>query len=162
MARLMRLPDQPLFGKEARENQRKGETETKSVWSNRLLYLMDTPLSHTALANDVVFREMREHFPDEEITLADVAHLQQIKKAVAGDTKAYLAVSRVLEQNKAEIQNHGVADPFKKMADILQAALGGATSGEVIDAQFEEILITPDNTEGAQYDQSADDDNISR
>ena len=155
----MRLPDQSLFGKEAREHQRREETETKAVWSNRLLYLMDTPLSHTALANDVVFREMREHFPDEDITLADVAHLQQIKKAVAGDTKAYLAVSKVLESGKVESQNHGAADPFKKMADILQAALGGAVSGEVIDAQYEEILIQP---EGAQYDQSADDDNISR
>lgn len=140
MAKYQRLPAEPLFGAVAKTD--KDSLETKKVWTDRLLYLLDTPLATTDLKKLPEFEELQEMYGIEGMTLSDLIHFQQILRAARGDTKAYSALTKVVGQGEDHRRQSDMIDPLKKMVDILHGALGVARGdgNVVVDAEFEDMF----------------------
>lgn len=139
MAKNQRLPEAPLFGPLAKTEQ--DDLETKKVWEQRLLYLLDTPLANIDLANIAEIEELKELYAIDGMTLSDLIHLQQILKAARGDTKAYSAISKVAEkQVDKRNTNDKLIDPVVKLTEMLYYATKEARTVEIIDAEFEDMF----------------------
>jgi len=143
-----RLPATPLFGPLAKTETGQ-DLEVNSVWSQRLLNLLDTPLANMDLSKITDFQELQEEYNIEGMTLGDILHLQQIKIAAKGgmtSTKAYLAIQKAIGSVEAAKKETDILDPLKKMIDIMHFSLKKARQEEAIDADF---VVTSDEDDMA-------------
>lgn len=136
MSKIQRLPQKPLFGVDAKTED---DLETKSVWTQRLLYLLDTSLANENLKKIETVREIAELYGVEDIsnmTMGDLMHLQQIIKAMHGDTKAYTAIGKELANAKDNRQSENqLMDPLVKLTEMLYYATADARKVEVLDIE---------------------------
>lgn len=134
-----RLPETPLFGPLAKTEQ--DDLETKKVWEQRLLYLLDSPLANADLGKIAEIEELKELYNIEGMTLSDLIHLQQILKAARGDTKAYTAISKVAEKQVDNRKDESkLLNPLAQMTEMLYYATKQARSHEIIDAEFSDMF----------------------
>lgn len=153
--KIQRLPETPLFGPLAKTEV--DSLETKKVWSQRLLYLLDTPLATEDLSKIDALQEIQEKYSLSGATLGDIMHLQQIIKAMNGDTKAYSAITKALgNATETPKTDNKLIDPLVKMTDMLYGALKTARNNEVIDADIVEV---DENDMSSMFDDDPEDTN---
>jgi hypothetical protein len=153
--KLKYVPKVPLFSIEAIKKQ--DGLEERQVWTGRLLYLLATPIKNEDLQKIDSLKNLNTTYPLEGMTLGDVIQLQQIVRAMNGDTKAYNAINKTLSSLKTEDNSkRAITDPMGKMVSMLYSATKEARKNEKAqeDAKnmfgdYENIIeveINPDGT----------------
>ena len=135
------LPAKPLFGGLTKTDTPEDDLETKKVWQQRVLTLLDTPLHNINLSKIEDFKTLQETYPDlEGMTLGDLIHLQQILKAAHGDTKAYTAIDKAVGAATETKKTSDLTDPFMRMCDVLEQALGVARKQVPLDSEMDDMF----------------------
>lgn len=103
--------------------------EAKSVWGDRLLFLLQMPLDTKQLKDKEFMMEIIETYGElKGITISDVMHLAIAVRAMHGDVKAYNAVSKVIAAANPIVKEQQSEDPMAIMAKMLYGALQQAGS----------------------------------
>lgn len=152
------LPAPALFGPDA--NTEIDNLDAKKVWAQRAVFLLTTPLAHRVFDNLEGIEAVRELFNDPTLSIVDVMHLKQMAKALDGDTKAYLALGKVMDSAKDERRNPDLYDPLVKMIEITHGALVASRNHTVLDAEFDDMFGEPTGVIDVMIEPSGEDEDL--
>lgn len=141
-SRLQRKPSPAAYSdnKLIKPNEAAKTKDMNNVFSDRLLNLLTTKIKNPEVLKIPAVQELMEVYKMDNASLADLMHFVQIIRALDGDTRAYLAVTKVLETSSIQNrqQEKDEESPLKILENIMVNAFKKANEGQVVDAEFDE------------------------